>query len=390
MRGVAFVLVAFMAGCGGGATQVGPASAPGGGGSDGGVTPPMPGGGGGGGGGGGIGGGGSGGIGGGGSGGVGGGGSGGVGGGGSGGIGGGGTPSCDLTGPTAVWPHPVQIVSRLMGDDTNLYFLYGTGAVQAITLFTVSKSGVVAPSRSGLGWPRDVAVDGTTIYVASRGHGDNSPVDGGVTYIDKQTGTSRFVSANNATCHAAFLATMTVFAGEVYWSQEDGTGTSTCTTPPGPPSIDRVPAGVAPIRLIDESSANGARALLADDSHLFWADDAGVWRIARLGGNGERLSNATDASLLATDGNSLFYVAPDGVHAITAPLVSSLVYAGSVADIADDGQHLYVSGSAGLVRMNGDGSDAHTLAPGSTGRISVDDRYVYFIANDDTIAKACK
>ncbi len=224
MRRIALVLLAFAVGCGSGSTQVTPSSTPpnpsGGGGSDGGVGSPGSGGGGGGtpmpggaggGSGGSGGGGGSGGVGGPG---AGGGGSGGAGGSGGGGGGGGGAP-CDLAAPVMLNPEHPAVYSRIVGDDTNLYFISGVTAVAGHVVYTIPKAGGKFTTIYSDGWPGDLAVDATTVYVTRIGHDGTTPVPGGVTYVDKATGAHRFVAATTTTCRTPLVGDLGVVGGAV-------------------------------------------------------------------------------------------------------------------------------------------------------------------------------
>ncbi len=158
--------------------------------------------------------------------------------------------------------------------------------------------------------------------------------------------------------------------------------------PPEPPSVDRVPAAASAPEAI--ASTQSSPALLVDESHVFWGDASGVWRASHNGDMPERLADGGNIGRLASDGSTLFFVDAAGVHAIFAPGDARLVWPGRVFDIFDDGQHLYVGGDAGLVRINADGSDVTTLTSEGVSALFVDDRYVYFYGYNQTVEKACK
>ena len=271
----------------------------------------------------------------------------------------GGGAECDLAATIALATPSMAIGGPLRVDDRDVYFLAGEPAA----LYAAPKSGgdarlVAAGADRGA---RDFAVDATTIYL----------VDGSLTYVDKSSGASRTVEADDDVTRLA-LST-----GSVYWVAGDGT-------------IGALPAGGAARTLAAASSHTAPRALAADDAHVWWADDGGVWRVAARGGTAERVSHDGDGYALATDGHSLFVARAASVYAIGASGVAAPIYdEAHVTELASDGHALYVAGDHGVARVSADGRARTLLLPDAAAGVAVDDRYVYF-ATRDGLFKACK
>jgi hypothetical protein len=314
-------------------------------------------------------------------------------GGGAGSFGGGG--ACDLAAPMTVTTLGSDVAGPLHADDRDVYFLGG----DPIALHAAPKTGggtrVIAPvgSVQNDAWANDFAVDAATIYIMKYGHNDLGPDNGSVTYVDKTSGASRSVAAADIHCRASFLLHLAVSNGDVYWVQDNSRAgdPSLCTPAPATPMIGSVPAGAASQQtLVAETAHAPARALLADDVHVFWADDAGVWRVAKTGGAPELLSRDTDGHALAIDGHSLFVARASSVYAISAPLVEAPIYdEANVTELASDGHALFIAGDNGVARVSPDGRARSVVTPDAAYGVTVDDRYVYF-ATAGGLFKACK
>jgi hypothetical protein len=287
------------------------------------------------------------------------------------------------------------IAGPLRADDRDVYFLGG----HPTALEAAPKTGGSARMIAYVGttqndqWANDFAVDATTIYIMNYGRNDVSPSNGSVVYVDKASGASRSVAVADIQCRASFLLHLAVSNSDVYWVQDNSRASdpSVCTPAPTTSMIGWVPAGAASEQtLVAETSHAPARALVADHSHVFFADDAGVWRVAKSGGTPELLSRDTDGHALATDGNSLFVARAASVYAISAPLVEAPIYdEANVTELASDGHALWVAGDNGVARVSPDGRARTVVTPDAASGVTVDDRYVYF-ATGGGLFKACK
>ena len=356
MRSVAFVLAAFVVGCGGGSTTVGTSSTPPTGPSDGGMGTPAPGGGGAAGGGGGMpggGGGGTGGIGGG-SGGGGSGGSGG-GGGGSGGGGGGGTAASPCQQP------PVAFAANATVATADAQYLYAFSGQQLVRI-----------PLGGDG--REVLVDGIDTSVDSAASVDDRYI---YWVVDRgNTAGPALVRAPKTGGQAVYVGAVGgerqekayVVAGRIYFVQNlslmsmaaDGSDVQRI---PAPGQVATITANTHELLWLDVDSrtyqdvlhswplptAPTARAgdtEDADDSYYFTPGLNNVWRF--------RIADGTYVGLGTFDGES------------------------SATDVRLAGGNLYVHGGDLIVRMGVDGSGEQTLAGGARGAWTIGGDSVYF------------
>ena len=399
MRGVAIILATFVAGCGssGGPTQVGTTSTPPNAGSDGGVGTPTPGGGtptpGGGGtptpGGGGDGG------------------TAGSDGGGAGGSGGGtggtgGSQACTLTAPTKLASS--HLVTKIIVDGSNLYFLDVASAYAG--LYRMPTTGgtptlvanVRALQNDGAGW--DFALDDTTIYLTF-GDGDMGPNANGVRIIDKASGVSRYVPAIAHGCNVPVVGRLAPWGGTVWLLQHNYVPYhSTTCTDPAFDTIEVIPAGASQpqtLTTLYHGLGDGVSSILADQTHVFWGGIHGTRRELH-DGSGQEFLASLSPSWLLSDGNTLFASVGESVYAITAPGQYTAIYQNSTQPFyaaqttAIDDKRVYVATDSGVVGVDKDGANPHTVvdvaSPGVS-TVAVDATNIYYFTST-SVMTACK
>ena len=408
MRKLAWIMVAFVAGCGSGSTTVSTSSTPPtGGGADGGMGAPTPGGGGGGmpGAGGGGTGGTGGGSGGGGAGGSGGGGSGGGGSGGGGGGGGGGS-TCPMM-PTAVIDSPTAVAAMAV-DDSSVYFVVGNGGNGAV--YRAPKQGGapvwLADSPNGAhDFVWSIAVDDSTVYFIDSGPEDNS-AGGYVMAVPKAGGPARaLVSAGVGPCGAIQPTGLAIDGDTVYFTEQTG------FTSPLPAGCDfhdfahlvAVPkAGGTPTTLATHADLYSL-AIDATSAYMI-AENSQVWTVPLRGGALVQLSHGLGADEygLAVDATYV-YVGSRHPHLATVSKADGTTVeysagtyeAENLSPVADQMGHVYWDETRNLDVMNGDGTGQRTLVPDMVdgAALALDDTSVYFThfdGNRTHIYRVCK
>jgi hypothetical protein len=385
MRNLAAVLVAFVAGCGGGSMQLSTSSTPPNAGSDGSVGMPAPGGGdgtptpGGAGGGGGTGG---------------------TGGGGSG--GGGGGVTCPMT-PTTV-TQPAGEVTAMAVDDTAIYFVSGSKAIYRAPkqggnpVWLANLPNVVQALTS------NIVVDDSTVYFSDSGAEDGS-TSGSIMAVPKVGGTARvLVAAVADACGSVRPTRLAVDGTTVYYTQT--------LVPPQP-----VPAGCSGhAQLMSVPKTGGSPTTLATRTDLYWLvidatnaymidETNSVVTIPKAGGTLVQLGNslggdwkgglAVDATNVYVTGGYGHLAAVRKVDGITVSYPVDTHDGGGMWPVTDRMGHVYWDESSNLAVINGDGTGLRMIGtPVVSGAVTLDDTSIYFWSWDGKtthqIYRVCK
>ncbi len=306
----------------------------------------------------------------------------------------GGAPACTTTTPVTI-VSGLHSAGSLQVDDQYVYYL----DVGPFAVSRVPKSGGTPTMIFDFGglnddvYAEDYVVDANFIYVMRYGHAGMNLAPGSIQYFDKSATFLRDVPAGeaNPSCDTPLLLHLAAADGIVFYVQEEGTRTAGCA--PLPNEIVRLAPGDSVGTIV--ASAGGAgqvSALAATHDAVYWADSAGVERLANGGATTQLVAAVTPPSILVSDGSAIYWSDGSTLErsdgAGTTALTTQPLY-----PQADDGHTLYGltaydDSSAPIVHIGNDGS-GYTTTTTTSSAVTIDAQYLYF-SNGTSIQRVCR